>query len=114
MANAAATTNQPWKIREPGRVDWMLNVASMNLHRVAAMPACDSLECRAGAYQRGFVQIGGHKLECDRQPGCRKAAGQRDGGMAGHVEGAGIFLQSGNQLRLLAERPYHGERQGRE
>jgi hypothetical protein len=34
--------------------------------------------------------------------------------MTGHVERAGILLQSRDQIRLLAERPYRGERQGRE
>ena len=81
---------------------------------MAAMPGCDPLECCAGAYQRGFVQILRHKLKRDRHSGCGKTAGQRDGGMTGHVKGAGVFLQPGDQIRLLAERPYHGKRQGRE
>src|ERR1700731_1930117 len=81
---------------------------------MAAMPGCDPLECCASAQERGFVEIGGHKLERDRQSGRGKAAGQRDGRMTGRVEWAGVFLQSGDEVRLLAERPYHGERQGRE
>jgi len=39
---------------------------------MAAMPGCDPLECRVSAHKRGFVQIGGHKLERDWQSGrCR-------------------------------------------
>jgi hypothetical protein len=73
------------------------------------MPKGDPLECRASADKRGFVQISGHKLERYRQSGWGKATGQRDGGMTGHVERAGVFLQSGNQRRLITERLYHGE-----
>lgn len=33
--------------------------------------------------------------------------------MTGHVERTGVSLQFRNQVRLFAERSYHGERQGR-
>ena len=78
------------------------------------MPGCEPLECRASAHKCGFVKIGGHKLERDRQSGCGKTTGQRDRRMTGHVERTGVALQFRNQFRLLAERPYHGERQRRE
>ncbi len=61
------------------------------------MPGRGPLEGRAGAHERGFVQMGGDELECDRQPVRRRTAWQRDGGMTGHVERAGVALQLRNQ-----------------
>jgi hypothetical protein len=59
---------------------------------MAAVPEGDALERSAGANERRLVEIGGHKLKCNRQTRVREPAGQGDGRMPGHVERAGISL----------------------
>jgi len=69
---------------------------------MAAMPGRYALERSAGAKERRLIQSGGDKLKCDWQTRVGETAGQRDRRMTRHVKRAGISLQFGNELRLLA------------
>jgi hypothetical protein len=48
----------------------------------------------------------GDELEANRHSRVAEAAGQCDGWASRGVEGAGVSLQLGNQVGLLAERSY--------